>query len=104
MDGAAKPLVTGYTLPNKCFAMWNELRYSKKMRFFASWKRYVNIMSGPIDRLTGKMWDANVACKCIGKCPLNLFEDLGLTETCRYDEADEKLMHYALQKEAMVNQ
>ena len=46
-------------------------------------KRFVAMMDSPIDRLTGIMWDANLACKCLGKCPVSRFEDLAILEQCR---------------------
>jgi len=59
----------------------------------------VNMMPDVLDALTGNMWDANVVCKCLGKCELNRFEDLGLVETCRYEEQDERMMDYLLKSE-----
>lgn len=37
--------------------------------------------------------------QCLGKCELNRFEDLGLVDTCRYEEEDERMMDYLLKSE-----
>ncbi len=45
-------------------------------------------MSDPVDQLEGRMWDANVACKCLGKCPTNRYESLGLVDVCEFGEPE----------------
>ena len=61
-------------------------------------------MSTPMDRLQGNMWDANVVCKCLGHCELSRFEDLGLIEACRYDEAEQQEMSYIFKDEGLLTQ
>lgn len=51
-------------------------------------------MSSAVDRLEGNMWDANIACKCLGRCPLDRFETLGLAEPCAYDHQQALAMEY----------
>lgn len=101
-EGRVTSLQSGYTLPQECFRMWNEIRVSMKARYFASWKNYVGVQQDTLDRLNSNMWDANVACKCLGRCDLNRFEDLGLLESCRYEAADERMMQYVFMYEAQL--
>jgi len=85
-------LKTGLTASEQCMKDWQFMRQSAKGRYLASWQRYVNVMADPMDRLSGNMWDANVVCKCLGKCRLNRFEELGLMDTCHYEEDEEAMM------------
>ena len=50
----------------------------------------------------GNTWDANVACKCLGKCALQPFEDLNLIQTCRYSAQDEARMEYLISNEDII--
>jgi len=83
------PVVTGYTLTQECFRQYNAIVLSKKTRYFAQWKKNVWILPDKKDRLFMNYWDANVACKCIGLCPLGRFEDLSLMDVCRYTAFEE---------------
>jgi hypothetical protein len=87
-------LMTGYTLTETCFSLWQEIKNSMKFRYFTSWKRDVSIMTTPLDRLAGIMWDANIVCKCMGKCDLGRFEDLGMLDQCRYGEQEDQMMRF----------
>jgi hypothetical protein len=101
-DDAMTQLQTGYTLTETCFDVWNEIKVSMKARYFVSWKRYVNVMNDVLDRLQGAMWDANIVCKCLGRCELNRFEDLGLMEACRYEQSDQTMMEYIFKDEGAI--
>jgi len=82
-------VVNGYTLTQECFRQFNAVVLSKKTRYFAQWQKSVSILLDKKDRLFGNYWDANVACKCIGMCPLGRFEDLSLMDVCRYGSFEE---------------
>jgi len=89
--------LAGLAMPDACLKMYDYVRQSRKARYFASFDRYVNVLSDIKDRLEGLMWDANVVCKCLGHCPIKQFENLSLLEACRYDERNEESMAYVLE-------
>jgi len=88
-------VVDGYTLTEECFRQYNAVVLSKKTRYFAQFKKDVSIMIDNKDRLFGNYWDANIACKCIGMCPLGRFEDLSLMNVCRYGTFEEMFSELA---------
>eukprot|EP00753_Platysulcus_tardus_P010786 PLAT3048.1.p1 GENE.PLAT3048.1~~PLAT3048.1.p1 ORF type:complete len:388 (+),score=103.16 PLAT3048.1:43-1206(+) len=63
------------TLMRECFKLWNEFEHSAKERFFASY----------LSMLGQWQWDANLACKCLGKCPYDQYEAMSLISPCNYD-------------------
>lgn len=89
------PEYTGSNLKLDCFSMWRYFARSRKAKFFASWKRNLGIAITPADVERSNNWDANIACKCLGQCELDPFEQLGLIRQCRYDERDRTLMEFA---------
>jgi hypothetical protein len=93
--GEAGPVLSGTDLKKDCFTMWRYFAKSRKAKFFASWKRTIGIEVTPADVERSNMWDANVACKCLGQCGLDAFEHLGLISQCRYDDRDRLMMEFA---------
>ncbi|GAB5353564.1 hypothetical protein AAMO2058_000046400 [Amorphochlora amoebiformis] len=77
-----------------CYAMWGRLWRSRKGRYFSSWKRDVSATYDLEDGLHGMAWDANTACKCMGKCSIQPNEDLQLIDACSYSIEDEARMRY----------
>mmetsp|Transcript_29567 Transcript_29567/g.51919 ORF Transcript_29567/g.51919 Transcript_29567/m.51919 type:complete len:420 (+) Transcript_29567:101-1360(+) len=77
-----------------CYDMYDRFTRSRKMRYFTSWKRTVVAGADAVDGMWGTMWDANIACKCMGMCPVEPGEDLALANTCRYSTLEEKAMQY----------
>jgi len=95
-------LDTGYSLADECFQMWDGIRGSPKAIYYNSWKQKMSVLDKPRDYLSNNMWDANVVCKCLGKCPLGPFEDLGLLDVCRYGPEEEALMAYIYKEQQVV--
>lgn len=97
-------LQTGLTLPKECFARWKEIERTPRARYFVSWKKYVNVLPNNLDRLEGRMWDANVVCKCLGHCDVSRFEDLGMMDACRYGDVEEQMMDALFSAEGKIPQ
>eukprot|EP00466_Bigelowiella_natans_P007802 jgi/Bigna1/131825/aug1.15_g6533 len=79
-----------------CWSLYEKIIRSRKMRYFLSWQREIAEADNVVDRMWGTMWDANIACKCIGECEVLPFEDLALGNTCKYTSDEEEIMQYAL--------
>jgi len=97
-DGDAPPQLSEdpqSDLKLDCFTLWRFFSKSRKAKFFLSWKRVLGEMTTPADVERSNNWDANIACKCMGMCPLDPFEHLGLLKQCRYDDRDRTMMEYA---------
>lgn len=97
-------LQTGLTLTRECHRMWKTIESQARARYFTSWKRYVNILSNNLDRLDGRMWDANIVCKCLGHCEMSRFEDIGLMDACAYGDLEEQSMKLIFEREGKIEQ
>ena len=86
----------------QCMAEWGSMWRSRKARYFMSWKREVHSIDGIQDAMHGLAWDAKTVCKCLGKCPIGPFEDLGLIDACAYSRQDQARMQYLLSDDDMA--
>lgn len=69
---AAKP---GDALKD-CMNMWTEFILSPKARFLIQYA----------DNFGNHPWNANTACKCLGKCAYNSYESMDLATQCVYED------------------
>jgi hypothetical protein len=59
----------------KCMDLWREFEMSPKARFLIQYK----------DRFGNHPWNANTACKCLGRCAYNSYEAMDLLPQCQYE-------------------
>jgi len=78
-----------------CYNMWDELRESRRARYFMTYKRTTMPELDFNDLASGYAWDAHSVCKCLKMCPMQQGESLELVQICRYNKMQDLLMRTA---------